>query len=687
MSVHRCKFVEYKPEPIHCLAFSRNESLLAVSRADGDIEIWNVEADWVLERCIRGGENVSVEALAWVEQRLFSAGLDGYVVEWDLTTLTPKQAIDTNGGAVWCLEANNAQTMLATGCEDGRVRLLDVANDCLLFERGFEKADGRILAVAWHEEDQVLVSGSANSVVNKWSVTSGRSTMHITIADFLKESTLVWAIAILSDFTIVTGDSLGNTQFWDGAFGTLQQTFKCHEADVLALAVNKSETTIFASGVDNKVAQFKLAKSDNGTTKWVYSSKLRVHTHDVRALAITKNDKKDILVSGGVDTQLVVYSASRFEVQGPRRIPPFPHAPLIHLARGSDMLLCNFSRHVELWQLGSARESDPSAVAHRSLPLSSNPAMIAQISLKGDGNIMCSSISSNGDWVAISDVDGTKLFSLSYTETIAGRRCKVKKSDLNSLSTVFSHRLVFSPTGDQLISAGSDGVIRVANTETGIIECSFEEHKSSGLITQLQASKSGQYIGSADVNNNVFIFNIANGKLHCALSSFDTKVSSLSFQPGTDMLIVALSCNRIHVFDTKNKRIADWTRENVMNFPHSYLKKNPKTIGIVFDPTRDMCVFPYDHGMIARLDLSKPLSETVLSMDSGRRGRKTSESNSSSASSKVQSLCQQLYTTDSYKPLLFADFLTSGDLVVVERPWLAIMSEFPSQLNRNKYGS
>lgn len=68
-----------------------------------------------------------------------------------------------------------------------------------------------MLSLAWHKGGSVLVAGTADSKIYKYSTKTGRSSMRITVEDVHKESTLVWAVEVLNDMTIVSGDSLGNT--------------------------------------------------------------------------------------------------------------------------------------------------------------------------------------------------------------------------------------------------------------------------------------------------------------------------------------------------------------------------------------------------------------------------------------------------------------------------------------------
>lgn len=120
MEVHRCRFVEYQPAAINALDFTPStvqETRLAVGRANGNIEIWDPTYNYRLEKTLPGGEDLSVESIAWAHQntvanpdpedtpeeiaketelllqkppRLFSSGLNPFIIEWDTTTMTAK---------------------------------------------------------------------------------------------------------------------------------------------------------------------------------------------------------------------------------------------------------------------------------------------------------------------------------------------------------------------------------------------------------------------------------------------------------------------------------------------------------------------------------------------------------------------------------------------------------------------
>lgn len=70
------------------------------------------------------------------------------------------------------------------------------------------------------------------------------------------KDTCIWAVVVLPDGTIVSGDSTGNVIFWDARFGTRLCSF-AHDADVLALAAAPGGNAVFASGVDPRICLYQ----------------------------------------------------------------------------------------------------------------------------------------------------------------------------------------------------------------------------------------------------------------------------------------------------------------------------------------------------------------------------------------------------------------------------------------------
>ncbi|KAI8324771.1 WD40 repeat-like protein [Martensiomyces pterosporus] len=467
MQVHRCRFTDYVPQAINAIEFApttSKRSILAVGRAGGDIEIWSVKGNLVYEKTIPGIRNGSLETLAWAHQtrltaddlelfdtekereaakrrlenscpRLFSAGLNAVIVEWDLAKLVPKAAVDSYGGAVWCMATNNAQTKLAVGTEDGHIRIFDVTDGKLAYERCFDKISSRILSVAWSPSDETIVTGSADSSVRVWDANSGRMITRMTVPREGKDQTLLWAVAVLRDGTIVSGDSRGHVVFWDPVMYVIQQDFRTLGADVLCLAADESGHTVFASGVDPKVTQFKLfaggtpveslakSKKSSGSRprKWQISAFRRYHTHDVRALALSSGLRFNRLISGGVDTQVTSCESRPFPDENPHRQPCFP--PLngvISVAPKARLVLQRQDRTLKLWSLGKAepiaKPLSDQMESGQALQVYERQSDLLRMDLKTQTHLVCSTISPSGQLVAASDAEGPKLYQVTGIE-------------------------------------------------------------------------------------------------------------------------------------------------------------------------------------------------------------------------------------------------------------------------------
>eukprot|EP00041_Stephanoeca_diplocostata_P020947 m.479319 g.479319 ORF g.479319 m.479319 type:complete len:845 (-) comp21699_c0_seq1:208-2742(-) len=781
--VHRCRFIEYMPTAINSIVpqvipsqdkkdkSEERDIRVAVSRDNGNIEIWNVSNDWHMERIIPGSADASVEAVVWHGDRLFTAGLHSMIMEWNASTLKVEGMVDSYGGSVWCMDMNHAGTTLAAGCEDGCVKLVDVEHGTLSYIRSFDKQEGRVLSVSWHENDRVLVSGGSDGTIRLWNAASGRCTLRIIVQSSGSAGkrtgtetpgarggvVLVWVVRVLPDMTIVSGDSHGRTQFWDGKFGTLLQSFTHHEADVLTLAVTPDNSTIYASGVDNKVAEFRQAVSstDDGSAEqrtWVLSGRCRDHTHDVRALALTPDGK---LVTGGLDTNMIVYNQDSFGHSGAshRKLPPFPHYPMIKVAAPARLVLSRGLTKLQVWRLGRSELSSPTAVAaetarqqqtsdgstlaahvhHRiTATVSTQPRLLLTLETKFSEHIISTCISDDGSLVAYATLSGTRVFHLSAaasvpdSDTVAS--CHVRRIKGLSGKLAAAHNMAFTTNSNLLVTATTDETLEVISIAEKRKVATLPVPPSPDNTTPrlgpclLSISTDGQWT-AVSYDERVHVFNL-DALTYCASTPrFASMPSALAFQPGSSTVVVVCANHQVFCVDAESMEPTPWSEAHSHNLPQQWLNRKEKVFGISFDAAldkpaaavagRSTKAYLFDHAAFCVVDFAQPppssdarLVEVGATMQDLHGRQRTTSARRHGKDKHTSSTNGDIATATNFKlvkkfqPLLYAGFtanahaatvedagdVAESDMVVVERPWLAIMQNLPPPLYREKYG-
>ena len=196
---------------------------------------------------------------------------------------------------------------------------------------------------------------------------------------------LVWDLKCV-DTHIISADSSGRVTIWQDSFGTISQSFQDHYADVLALAVDHSSSTIYSTGVDQRIICYK--KSGN---KWIKDNEVKVHTGDVRCLDISS---RGFLASGGVDSYLLVFDTNQF-YDYCRYSQLQDSCQFFSFASGANVIMHQSNTSVQLWQF-----------------CDKVPLHLMEIKTKGTDYILSSSISSDATKVAISTVKNFWLYQL-----------------------------------------------------------------------------------------------------------------------------------------------------------------------------------------------------------------------------------------------------------------------------------
>ncbi|GIX81684.1 hypothetical protein CDAR_235501 [Caerostris darwini] len=564
MRVYKVKFFDPKPQAIRCLAFDKSTFQLAVSRTDSSIEIWDAKENPFLEKVIPGTCKISVETLTWSNGRLFSAGQYGYLTEYNLQTLVPKKQISvTSTCPIWCMKFNSKGKCLAVGNEDGHVVLHQLTSEGLNYIKKFNRQEGCILCLDWHKDEEVIVTGSIDSI-RTWNVKTGCVINRILLARAAKTiPTIVWCISITSDMTIISGDSRGKVSFWDGNMGTMLQELASNakeKHDILSLVMNENEDVMYVSGVDSTITSYMKSQSNN---KWLRSIERNVHTHDVRALQIVG----EYLVSGGDDCNLVF---TKYPPKTTIKYYPFCQKPYCKVSSSTSCILLTYPDYIEIWTFGP----NPSDNDY-------TPANLLRVKPKKTERVISSSISSNGLWLSYSTQSKIRL----YRRKIDG--CIKDTSTLRNVVVPSLNKIVLPneipcSTTILLFNSESTKLILYAQNKIFIVKCdimqstleSTIETDANDEVRLMEISNNSDYLACGYKSGNVVILNLNTLKIHSKLPLYKCQATALKFDPSSENLIAVYSDRKIVEYSLKAEAYSDWSKQRMLlNFqtaaPHA----------------------------------------------------------------------------------------------------------------------
>uniref|UniRef100_A0A2K5E7A4 UTP4 small subunit processome component n=1 Tax=Aotus nancymaae TaxID=37293 RepID=A0A2K5E7A4_AOTNA len=629
---------------IRCVAYNNHSNRLAVSRTDGTVEIYNLSANYFQEKFFPGHESRATEALCWAEgQRLFSAGLNGEIIEYDLQALKIKYAMDAFGGPIWSMAASPSGSQLLIGCEDGSVKLFQITPDKIQFERNFDRQKSRILSLSWHPSGTHIAAGSID-YISVFDVKSGSAVRKMIVdrqyMGVSKRKCIVWGVAFLSDGTIISVDSAGKVQFWDSATGTLVKSHLIANADVQSIAVANQEDSFVVGTAEGTVFHFQLVPvtSNSSEKQWVRTKPFQHHTHDVRTVAHSPTS----LISGGTDTHLVIRPLmEKLEVKNydaALRKITFPH------------------------------------VSFHSQPLQrvSLPRLECNGSILDPENIICSCISPCGSWIAYSTASRFFLYRLNYEhDNISLKRVSKMPAFLRS-----ALQILFSEDSTKLFVASNQGTLHIVQLSGGSFKHLHAFQPQSGTVEAmclLAVSPDGNWLAASGTSAGVH--------LHCTVPAYNFPVTAMAIAPNTNNLVIAHSDQQVFEYSIPDKHYTDWSRTvQKHGFHHLWLQRDTPITHISFHPKRPMHILLHDAYMFCIIDKSLPLpnDKTLLYNPFPPTNESDVVQRRTAHAFKISKI---------YKPLLFMDLLDERTLVAVERPLDDIIAQLPPPIKKKKFGT
>uniref|UniRef100_A0A7N9AYB1 UTP4 small subunit processome component n=1 Tax=Mastacembelus armatus TaxID=205130 RepID=A0A7N9AYB1_9TELE len=691
--VHRVRFFDYMPSAIRAMAFSSRSERLALARADGALEIFNFADNYFQEKVVPGQDSRAAETLCWVGQRLFGAGLNGDITEYDLDNLRLRYTVAAYGGPIWTVSSNSQGTLLAAGCEDGTVKMFEIMEERIQFQRNLDRQKGRIISLSWHPSGTLIAAGMMD-MIRIFDAETGKQILLYHWCLHSKE-VVVWCVAFLSDHTIISGDSAGKVQIWDGFTGTVVKTHLVTKWDVLSLSVSQDESSLVAGTSEGTVIQFQFISTtvDQQDKEWVRTRTFKNHSHDVRALAHIDT----AIVSGGMDTQLVVRplldKVEKNTQESALRKIAFPHRSLVCCAKKAGQLLFQFTEHLELWKLG---ESDGHGKPGDSLPLKKKPEKLLHLKKKGDNHICCSALSPCGGWMAYSTVSSVRLYRLQYINndisiTKVGSCCFLMLFSVLLIHIALSINFIMCGDNEyrhdthpssslSLLPSRCPNYPKVLCRPTGSASLQTPPN-SLQPVHLLFASEDGKWLATANTDCEVHVYNLDKQKLHCTVPVHSSCPTAIAIHPVTSNLVMAHADQQIFEYSLLHKEYTEWSRKLQKQGLHSlWLQRDTPVTHITFSTRNPAHIIVHDEFMFCIIDQNLPLpeSKTLLYNQMTLRSIPDQERIKHSHAFKI---CKN------YQNLLYVTLLEDHSVVVVERPLLDIMSQLPAPVRQKMFAT
>ncbi|MHC4176624.1 MAG: WD40 repeat domain-containing protein, partial [Planctomycetota bacterium] len=488
--------------PVHSLAFSPAEEILATAGWDATVRLWDVPSG-KLRATLPGRGRIACLVFSSEGHTLAVGGgvpgRAGQMTLWDVGSILAgetlaKPPVNLRGHSGWiqCAAFSPDDQTLLTGSHDGTAILWDVAAGKA---RATLRHPGGVVCAAFAPNGQYVATGLFDHLMSFWNVTTGK-----LMARARAHQGPVMALAFSPDGEVLASGSYDTgVKLW-GVLGELRHllSFKGHKDPVVSLAFASDGQTLMTGSRDGTV---KLWDVD------LEEARPRIHGSDtiaIRSLARSPDGK--LVAAGGMEGRVKLWD---LDTRRPWKVLKAQDEAVAAVAfsPGGTLLAAGCEDAVKIFDLTTGRPRH-------------------QLSVEGSAYGLA--FSRDGQLLAVGTGDPVHL-SQKAGEVILWDVKSGKRSDTLGRHDQAVMCVAFSPDGELLVSGAFDGKLKLWDVATWAEHEPLQGHDQGVLC--IAFSPDGKMLVSAGLDKTVKVWDPATQEPVASLEGHRYRVNCLAFSP------------------------------------------------------------------------------------------------------------------------------------------------------------